>query len=72
MVVTPARRSCWVIGSSQISIDPHGRHRKSSAPHKMSWRAGMHGSEPVTCDVNRTARSRAKRSRFGVANSVPP
>ena len=55
MVVTPARRSCAVIGSSQISIDPQGRQRKSSEPQRMSWRAGMQGREPVTCEVNRTA-----------------
>ena len=60
------------MGSSQISIEPQGRHRKSSDPHRMSWRAGMHGSEPVTCEVKRTARSRANASRCGVANSVPP
>jgi hypothetical protein len=30
----------------RISIEPHSRRRKSVAPHKMSWRAGMHGSEP--------------------------
>ena len=72
MVVTPARRSCRVMGSSQTSMEPHGRHRKSSEPHRMSWRAGMQGSEPVTWDVKRTARSRAKRSRCGVSNSVPP
>ena len=71
MVVTPARRSCAVIGSSQISIDPHGRQRKSSEPQRMSWRAGMQGSEPVTCEVKRTERA-AKASRLGVSNSVPP
>ena len=72
MVVTPARRSSCVTGSSHTSIDPHGLHRKSSEPQRMSWRAGMHGSEPVTCEVKRTARSRANRSRCGVSNSVPP
>ena len=49
-----------MIGSSQISIDPHGRHKKSSEPHKMSWRAGIHGSDPVTWDVKHTARSRGE------------
>ena len=72
MVVTPARRSCEVMGSSQISMDPQGLQRKSSEPQRMSCRAGMHGSDPVTCDVNRTARSRANRSRWGVSNSAPP
>ena len=43
----PAARRRAVIGSSQISIEPHGRQRKSSAPHRMSWRAGMQGSEPA-------------------------
>ena len=68
-----ARRDAasYVIGSSHSSIEPHGRHRKSSAPQRMSWRAGMHGSEPVKWFVNRTDRA-AKRSRFGVSNSVPP
>ncbi len=32
----------------------------------------MHGSDPVTWLVNRVARVAAKRSRCGVANSVPP
>ena len=30
-----------VIGSSQSSIDPHGRHRKSIVPVRMSWRFGV-------------------------------
>jgi hypothetical protein len=37
------RRNDRVMASSQISTRP-GRHRKSSAPHRMSWRAGMHGN----------------------------
>ena len=60
------------MGSSQTSMEPQGRQRKSSEPHKMSWRAGMHGSDPVTWDSKRTARSWANRSRCGVSNSVPP
>src|SRR3954470_17943142 len=52
-------------------MEPHGRHKKSSAPHRMSWRAGMQGSEPVWWRVNRVARA-AKRSSSGVSNSVPP
>jgi hypothetical protein len=59
------RRRAAVIDSSHSSIDPHGFHRKSRAPTRMSWRAGMHGSDPVTWDVNCDARS-ANRSRFGV------
>ena len=31
------------MASSQTSIEPHGRHGKSSAPTSRSWRAGMHG-----------------------------
>jgi hypothetical protein len=72
MVVTPAARRSAVIGRSHTSTEPQGRHRKSRAPQRMSWRAGMHGSEPVTWRVNRVARSAANRSRFGVANWVPP
>ena len=67
--------ACWrssvVMASSQTSIEPHGRHGKSSAPTSRSWRAGMQGSEPVWWLVNRTDRA-ASRSRFGVSNSVPP
>jgi len=37
----------------------------------MSWRAGIHGSDPVTWFVKRDDRA-AKRSRFGVSNSAPP
>ena len=43
-----------MIGSSHSSIEPHGRHRKSSEPVSRSWRAGMHGSEPVTWRSKRT------------------
>ena len=43
--MTSARRSA-VIDSSHSSIDPHGFHRKSSDPTRMSWRAGMHGNDP--------------------------
>ena len=57
------------MASSHTSIDPHGRHRKSSAPTRMSWRAGMQGSEPATWLVNRSPRA-ARRSRSGVSNSV--
>ena len=71
MVVTPDLRNVAVIDSSHSSIEPHGFHKKSSAPHKMSWRAGIHGNEPVTCAVNRVDLA-ANRSRFGVSNSVPP
>ena len=31
----------------------------------MSWRAGMHGSEPVTWEVKRTARSRGEPVEVG-------
>ena len=44
---------------------------RTGDPTRMSWRAGMQGNEPVTWLVNCDAR-RANRSRFGVANSVPP
>ena len=69
--MTPARRSWWTIESSQTSIEPQGRQRKSSAPQRMSWRAGMHGSEPVWCRVKRVARA-ANRSSSGVSNSRLP
>ena len=61
-------RRWWVIGASHTSIEPHGRHRKSSAPHSTSWRAGMQGSEPVWWRSKRSDRA-ATRSRFGVSNS---
>ena len=47
MVVTPRSRSGRVMASSQISMDPQGRQGKSRAPTRMSWRAGMQGSEPA-------------------------
>ena len=59
------------MASSQTSIDPHGRHGKSSAPTSKSCRAGMQGNEPVWWFVKRTERF-ASRSRFGVSNSRPP
>ena len=71
-VTMPASRSCAVMGCSHSSIDPQHFHRKSRAPHRMSCRAGMQGSDPVTWLVKRTARWAANRSRFGVSNSVPP
>ena len=71
MVVTPFRRSDRVTASSHTSIDPHGRQGKSRAPTRMSCRAGMHGSDPAWCPVNRRAEA-ANSSRVGVANSVPP
>ena len=52
------------MASSHSSIEPHGRHGKSRAPTSRSWRAGMHGSDPVWWLVNRTDRA-ASRSRFG-------
>ncbi len=70
-VVTPAARRDRVMASSQISTEPHGRQRKSSAPHRMSWRAGMHGNDPVWCSVKRVDRA-ANASRFGVVNSSLP
>jgi len=72
IVEMPAsRRSERVTAVSHTSIEPHGRHGKSSEPTNRSWRAGMHGSEPAWWFVKRTARA-ASRSRFGVSNSVPP
>ncbi len=71
-VTTPAASRWAVRGRSHSSIDPQQRHRKSREPQRMSWRAGMHGSEPVTWRVKRVARRAAKASRFGVANSSPP
>ena len=70
-VTTPASRSDAVIGFSHSSMEPHGFHRKSHAPTSRSWRAGMHGSEPVWWFVKRTLRA-ARRSRFGVSKLVPP
>ena len=46
-VVTPAERSEKVMASSHNSTDPHGRHRKSRDPTKMSCRAGIQGKDPV-------------------------
>ncbi len=60
------------MGCSHASIEPQGFQRKSSAPQRMSWRAGIHGSDPVTWRVKRVACRAANRSRFGVVNSVPP
>ena len=59
------------MADSHSSIDPHGFQRKSHAPHRRSWRAGMQGSAPVWWLVNRRERA-ANSSRFGVLNSVPP
>ena len=53
------------MASSQTSIDPHGRQGKSSAPTRMSWRAGMHGNEPTWWLVKRNA-SVANSAMFGV------
>ena len=36
IVTTPAARRWSVIGRSHSSIEPHGFHRKSSEPHRMS------------------------------------
>ena len=60
MVVTPCWRRARAMLSSQISIEPQGRQGKSRAPTRMSWRAGMHGSDPAWCRVKRSASS-AKR-----------
>jgi hypothetical protein len=65
LVTTPARRRGTVSASSHTSTEPHGRHRKSSAPQSRSWRAGMQGSDPTWWFGEPHAR-RAKRSRFGV------
>jgi hypothetical protein len=44
-VATPRIRISRAMLDSQISIEPHGLHRNSQAPQRMSWRAGMRGSD---------------------------
>ena len=59
-----ARRAaaCAVIGSSHSSIEPHGRHRKSSAPHEQVV-AGRHARQRPGDVVGEPRRPRRRTGR---------